>query len=219
MLNNVVLIGRLTRDPELRYTTNGVAAGGFNIAVDRPQFKDKEKETDFIDIVVWQKTAEACANNLTKGRLVAVRGRLQIRSYDDNQGVRRKVAEVVADDVKFLDYPSDKGQPSQPPAQQPPYQGQPAPGGYPQQPGYIPPGPGGYPTQSPSGYPQQGGYQPQRGYPPQQPNGYPQQGQPGQWQPPAAPPNQPPQGQIGFQHPGQQQQAGGYSGNIDDIPF
>jgi len=109
MLNKVILIGRLTRDPELRYTTNGIAVAKFNLAVDRPQFnKEREKETDFIDIVVWQKLAETCANNLGKGRLVAVEGRLQIRSYDDNQGIRRKAAEVVADSVKFLDWPKDK---------------------------------------------------------------------------------------------------------------
>lgn len=109
MLNKIILIGRLTRDPELRYTTNGIAVAKFNLAVDRPQYnKEREKETDFIDIIVWQRLAEICANNLGKGRLVAVDGRLQIRSYDDNQGVRRRVAEVVAESVKFLDYPKDK---------------------------------------------------------------------------------------------------------------
>lgn len=109
MLNKVILIGRLTRDPELRYTTNGVAVAKLSLAVDRPQFnREREKETDFIDVVVWQKLAEVCANNLGKGRLVAVDGRLQIRSYDDNQGVKRKVAEVVAEGIKFLDWPKDR---------------------------------------------------------------------------------------------------------------
>ncbi|MDO7787277.1 single-stranded DNA-binding protein [Desulforamulus aquiferis] len=109
MLNKIIIIGRLTRDPELRYTTNGVAVAKLTLAVDRPQFnKDREKETDFIDVVVWQKQAENCANNLGKGRLVAVEGRLQIRSYDDNQGIRRKAAEVVAETVKFLDWPKDR---------------------------------------------------------------------------------------------------------------
>lgn len=108
MLNKIILIGRLVRDPELKYTTNGVAVTKFTLAVDRPQFnKDREKETDFIDIIVWQKLAEVCANNLGKGRLVAVEGRLQIRSYDDSQGIRRKAAEVVAETVKFLDWPKD----------------------------------------------------------------------------------------------------------------
>lgn len=109
MLNKVILIGRLTRDPELRYTTNGIAVAKLTLAVDRPQFnRDKEKETDFIDIVVWQKQAETCANNLGKGRLIAVEGRLQIRSYDDSQGIRRKAAEVVAETIKFLDWPKDR---------------------------------------------------------------------------------------------------------------
>ncbi|MCL5781073.1 MAG: single-stranded DNA-binding protein [Firmicutes bacterium] len=109
MLNKVILIGRLTRDPELRYTTNGIAVAKLTLAVDRPQFnRDKEKETDFIDIVVWQKQAESCANNLGKGRLIAVEGRLQIRSYDDSQGIRRKAAEVVAETIKFLDWPKDR---------------------------------------------------------------------------------------------------------------
>jgi len=101
-MNKVILIGRLTADPKLRYTPNGVAVANFTLAVDRRQAKDREKETDFIDIVVWQKQAENCANYLAKGKLAAVDGRLQIRSYDDNQGTRRKVAEVVAEQVKFL---------------------------------------------------------------------------------------------------------------------
>ena len=104
MLNSVILIGRLTRDPELRYTPNGVAVGGFTLAVDRPFTNQQgERETDFIDIVVWRRLAETCANNLSKGRLVAVRGRLQIRSYDTQDGQKRRVAEVVADEVRFLD--------------------------------------------------------------------------------------------------------------------
>lgn len=103
MLNRIILIGRLTKDPELRYTPNGVAVAKFTLAVDRRKIKDREKETDFIDIIVWQKQAENCANYLGKGRLVAVEGRLQIRSYDDSQGVRRKAAEVVAENVRFLD--------------------------------------------------------------------------------------------------------------------
>jgi single-strand DNA-binding protein len=108
MLNKVILIGRLTQDPELRYTPNGVPVARFTLAVDR-QFSNRqgERETDFINIVVWQKLAETCANHLSKGRLVAVDGRLQIRSYDDNQGIRRRVAEVVANDVRFLDRPKD----------------------------------------------------------------------------------------------------------------
>ena len=103
MLNRIILIGRLVADPQLRYTQNGVAVGSFTLAVDRPYSQDGEREADFIDIVTWRKQAETCANHLTKGRLVAVEGRLQIRSYDDQNGVRRKVAEIVADQVRFLD--------------------------------------------------------------------------------------------------------------------
>ncbi|MDD4237755.1 MAG: single-stranded DNA-binding protein [Desulfotomaculaceae bacterium] len=109
MLNRIILIGRLTKDPELRYTPNGVAVARFTLAVDRRQAKDREKEADFIDIVVWQKQAENCANYIGKGRLVAVEGRLQVRSYDDSQGIRRKAAEVVAENVRFLDRAKEGG--------------------------------------------------------------------------------------------------------------
>ncbi len=104
MLNRIILIGRLTRDPELRYTPNGVAVASFTLAVDRPFTNQQgEKAADFIDIVTWRQLAETCANYLGKGRLVAVEGRLQIRSYDAQDGQRRKVAEVVAEMVRFLD--------------------------------------------------------------------------------------------------------------------
>lgn len=100
MLNRIILIGRLTRDPELKYTPNGVAVCSFTLAVDR---KFNKNETDFIDIVVWRGLAENCANYLHKGRLTAVEGRLQIRTYETQDGQKRKVAEVVADDVRFLE--------------------------------------------------------------------------------------------------------------------
>ncbi len=104
MLNKIVLIGRLVRDPNLNYTGAGIAVTNFTIAVDRSFTNQSgERETDFIDIVTWRKLAEICANHLGKGRLVAVEGRLQIRSYEDTEGIRRKVAEVVADQVQFLD--------------------------------------------------------------------------------------------------------------------
>ena len=111
MLNEVVLIGRLVRNPELKHTGTGTAVTTFTMAVDR-QFKSQSggKETDFIDIVTWQKLAETVAANLEKGRLVAVTGRLQIRSYEDKQGAKRKVAEVVADNVRYLDYAKDNSQ-------------------------------------------------------------------------------------------------------------
>lgn len=109
MLNKVVLIGRLTRDPELRYTGTGVAVTSFSLAVDRP-FKNQqgERDTDFIRIVAWRKLAELCANNLGKGRLIAVDGRLQIRSYDDKEGIRRQASEVIADNITFLDWPKER---------------------------------------------------------------------------------------------------------------
>ncbi|MGM0471840.1 MAG: single-stranded DNA-binding protein [Bacillota bacterium] len=108
MLNKIILIGRLTDDPELRYTPNGVAVTNFSLAVERPYTNQQgDRDVDFIDIVVWRKQAENCANHLGKGRLVAVEGRLQIRSYETNEGQRRKVSEVVANNVQFLDWPSD----------------------------------------------------------------------------------------------------------------
>lgn len=109
MLNRIVLIGRLTKDPELRYTPNGVAVATFTLAVDRNRKNAQgERETDFINIVVWQKQAENVANYLSKGKLAAVDGRLQIRSYDGQDGQRRWMTEVVADTVRFLS-PKDSG--------------------------------------------------------------------------------------------------------------
>lgn len=108
MLNRVILIGRLTRDPELRYTQQGTAVARFTLAINR---KFKREETDFIDIVVWQKQAENCAQYLTKGQLAMVEGRLQIRNYEGQDGQKRKAVEVVAEDVKFLSKPGT-GSPS-----------------------------------------------------------------------------------------------------------
>lgn len=107
MLNKVILIGRLTKDPELRYTQAGIPVASFSLAVDRPFVKDKEKETDYIDIVAWRKLAETCGNHLGKGRLVGVEGSLRVRSYETAEGQKRKVAEVVADNIHFLDRPKE----------------------------------------------------------------------------------------------------------------
>lgn len=101
MLNRVVLIGRLTKDPDLRYTPAGHAVCRFTLAVDRAF--SQEDEADFIPIVTWRKTAEACANYLRKGRLTAVDGRIQVRSYENDEGRRIYVTEVVADNVRFLE--------------------------------------------------------------------------------------------------------------------
>lgn len=104
MLNNVTIMGRLTRDPELRRTQGGTAVTSFTMAVDR-DFKSQsgEKETDFIDVVAWGKTAEFAANYFTKGRMAIVEGRLQVRGWQDKDGNRRKSVEVVADNVYFAD--------------------------------------------------------------------------------------------------------------------
>lgn len=103
-MNKVVLIGRLTKNPELRFTPGtGKAVATFTIAVDR-KFSKEKKETDFIPIVVWGKQGESAANNLEKGRLVAISGRIQTRNYEGKDGIRRYVTEIVADEVQFLDY-------------------------------------------------------------------------------------------------------------------
>jgi single-strand DNA-binding protein len=110
LLNRVILIGRLTRDPELRYTPSGVAVTTFTLAVDRPfTNQQKEREADFISIVTWRQLAETCANYLRKGRLAAVEGRMQVRNYDNNEGRRVYVTEVVADNVRFLESPNSGG--------------------------------------------------------------------------------------------------------------
>jgi len=102
-MNKVVLIGRLVRDPELRYTGNNLPVATFSIAVNR-NFSNQagEREADFINIVVWRKQAENCKNYLTQGSQVAIEGRIQTRNYDDQNGQRRYITEVVADNVEFL---------------------------------------------------------------------------------------------------------------------
>lgn len=110
-MNKVILIGRLTRDPELRYTSSNVATASFSVAVDR-NFTNQngEREADFINIVVWRKQAENCKNYLTKGSQVAIEGRIQTRNYDGQDGKKVYVTEVVADNVQFL---GSKGSSSQ----------------------------------------------------------------------------------------------------------
>ncbi|OPA79028.1 single-stranded DNA-binding protein [Paenibacillus selenitireducens] len=110
MLNRVILIGRLTRDPELRYTPAGVAVTQFTIAVDRPfSSQGGEREADFIPVVTWRQLAETCANYLRKGRLTAVEGRIQVRNYENNEGKRVYVTEVIADNVRFLESGNREG--------------------------------------------------------------------------------------------------------------
>ena len=131
MLNKIILMGRLTRDPELRRTQSGTAVTSFSIACDR-DFKSQsgEKETDFIDIVAWRGTAEFVSKYFTKGRMAIVEGRLQIRDWTDNNGGKRRSAEVVADNIYFGDSkrdsaPGDYGAP--PPYGVPAGRGTPAP--------------------------------------------------------------------------------------------
>lgn len=108
-MNRIVLIGRLVKEVGLKYTPAGIAVANMRIAVDRPFKNDAgERETDFIDLVAWRKLAEVCANNLQKGRLIAVEGRLQIRPYQTQDGQKRQAAEVVCDNVQFLDRKKDE---------------------------------------------------------------------------------------------------------------
>ena len=105
MLNKIILMGRLTRDPELRHTQTGTAVASFSLAVDR-DFKDKatgDRTTDFIDVVAWRQTGEFVSRYFTKGRMAVVEGRLQIRDWTDKDGNKRTSAEVVADNVYFGD--------------------------------------------------------------------------------------------------------------------
>ena len=109
MLNHITIMGRLTRDPELRKTGTGVSVASFTIACDR-DFADKvtnQKETDFIDIVAWKNTADFVSKFFSKGRMAVVSGRLQIRSWNDKDGNKRKTAEIIADSVYFGDSKSE----------------------------------------------------------------------------------------------------------------
>ncbi len=105
MLNHIIIMGRLTRDPELRHTGSGVAVASFTLAVDRDYTgKDNnEKETDFIDCVAWRGTGEFVSRNFTKGRMACVSGRLQMRDWTDKEGNKRRNAEILVDNVYFAD--------------------------------------------------------------------------------------------------------------------
>lgn len=225
MLNKVVLIGRLTKDPELRYTPNGKATCNFTLACDRP-FKNAqgEKETDFIPCAVppyRDKLAENCANYLSKGKMVAIDGRIQVRNYTGQDGQKHWVTEVIAEDVRFLS-PKDEGatqaqQQSQAHVQvqsQPQYGAQPQNGFYPPQ---------GVSTQS---YSQPQGQPPAQNYPGNPPGqmppppGYQQQGAPNRLLPNGQQ-GQPQGGQRPAQGQQQQQYSFGHQVNMpdDQIPF
>ena len=114
MLNEIVLMGRLTRDPELRRTGSGTAVTSFSLAVDR-DFKgqDGERETDFIDIVAWRNTAEFVSKYFSKGRMAVVKGRLQVRDWTDKDGAKRRSTEVLAESVYFGDSRRSEGVPAE----------------------------------------------------------------------------------------------------------
>lgn len=106
-MNKVILIGRLIKDPEIRYTQSGKGVASFVLAVDRRFSKEGQQTADFIPIVAWNKLAEIIGNNLTKGRRISVEGRMQVRNYDTQDGTKRYVTEVIADEVEFLDSKRD----------------------------------------------------------------------------------------------------------------
>src|SRR5690606_34105604 len=123
MINRVVLVGRLTKDPDLRFTPSGVAVATFTLAVNRPFTNQKgERDADFIQVIVWRKAAEAVANYLRKGNLAGVDGRIQTRSYEEQDRRRVHVTEVVAESVQFLEFKNKAQEEShrqQPTAQNP----------------------------------------------------------------------------------------------------
>ncbi len=107
-MNKIILLGRLTRDPEVRYTQTGRVVCQFTLAVDRPfANQDGQREADFIPVVIWGKQAETCGNSLTKGQRALVEGRLQVRSYDAKDGSKRYVSEVIADRFEFIERKAD----------------------------------------------------------------------------------------------------------------
>lgn len=109
MINRVILVGRLVRDPDLRYTPNGVAVSNFTIAANRPFTNEAgEREADFVNCVTWRKTAENLANYMTKGSIIGVDGRIQTRSYDNVEGKKVYVTEVVAETIQFLESKNNK---------------------------------------------------------------------------------------------------------------
>jgi single-strand DNA-binding protein len=120
MFNRVVLVGRTCFDPELKYTPSGVAVANLRVAVDRPFTNAQgQRDTDFIDVVAWRQNAEFAANYLTKGRLVLVEGRIQVRDWTTQEGQKRRTVEVVADALRGLDRPRDTGEGGPAPSSEP----------------------------------------------------------------------------------------------------
>ena len=113
-MNKSILTGRLTKDPELRYTGTNIPVVSFTLAVDRRFKKEGEQQADFIPIVAWQKTAEFCNNYFRKGQKVAIIGRIQTRTWDDTDGKKHYVTEIVADEVEFADSKKEQSQQQEP---------------------------------------------------------------------------------------------------------
>ena len=161
MLNHITIMGRLTRDPELRRTGSGIAVTSFTVAVDR-DYKSggsNEKEVDFIDCVAWRQAGEFVAKYFTKGRMIVVSGRLQTRTWTDKDGNKRKATEVVTDNAYFSDSKNEShntqqaANPYMPPAPAAPgYAPAATPGYSAPAPGYQAPAYGGYPAPAPGGY-------------------------------------------------------------------
>lgn len=107
-MNRIILMGRLTKAPEIRYTQTGKCVAQFTLAVDRMPDKDGNKTADFINVVLWGKSAEILGNSVTKGQRILVEGRLQIRSYEDQAGGKRWITEVVANNFEYIEKKSDK---------------------------------------------------------------------------------------------------------------
>jgi len=109
-MNKIILLGRLVKDPDVRYTQTGKVVCQFTIAVDRPfAGQDGQREADFIPVVIWGKQAEACGNSLTKGQRVLVEGRLQVRNYEAKDGTKRYVSEVIADHFEYIEKKAQPG--------------------------------------------------------------------------------------------------------------
>lgn len=107
-MNKAVVLGRLTRDPEVRYTTTGKVVCSFTLAVDRPFTNaDGQREADFLPVVVWGKAAEMCGNSLSKGHRILVEGRIQVRNYENKEGQKRYVTEIIASSVEFIERKSE----------------------------------------------------------------------------------------------------------------
>jgi len=113
MINNIVLVGRLTRDAELKHTSSGIAVASFTVAVERSfTNQNGEKEADFINVVAWRKTAEIISNYTEKGSMIGIKGRIQTRNYTNNEGRKVYITEVVAEEVQLLSSKNENQQPS-----------------------------------------------------------------------------------------------------------